>query len=433
MRRALACYGAVMIRRRALTLLAAVALCPGCEGCDSPRREAGLLDGEPPVDRAGEARLVDGVPVDRWLAGSEGEPRFDLKPPGADSTCFDPCPSPKGGVTWQCHRRFMYGTNWAWLDFGGDFGGVSSWGMPGVAKDSAAYAKAMAAMKAGGVNVIRWWMFPRFFTDSISFGSDDAPSGIGGSLVADIHKALEIAEQQGVFIMLTLFSFDSFAPTEMESGIYVRGLQPMIVDPARRQKLLQNLIVPVAKAVEASTHKKRMIAWDIINEPEWAMTGPDLYGSSPFTPQSGLQSVTHAQMETFLKETASALHQHSSALVTVGGSAIKWPRAWSQVNLDFYQLHYYDWVYEWFPYEKVTLASVGLTGKPVVMGEFPIQGLSAISSKGLPAVPAAQFAADLWEAGYAGALAWAYNDPSFPWSTTALAGFANQHACETAY
>ena len=122
-----------------------------------------------------------------------------------------------------------------------------------------------------------------------------------------------------------------------------------------------------------------------------------------------------------------------TALVSVGGAAIKWPKAWSQVGVDFYQLHYYDWVYEWFPYETVTLASVGLTSKPVVMGEFPIQGLSAIPSKSLPAVSAAQFAAGLWTAGYGGALAWAFNDSSFPWSPSALLTFASQHACETKY
>jgi len=375
----------------------------------------------------------DGSPAD---TGDDGSPADTTHPPdgapGDSAACVDPCPAPSG-VTWACKKRFMYGANWAWLNFAGDFGGIAAWGQSGVSKASATYSAAMAQMKAGGVSVIRWWMFPRFWTESISFGSDDAPSGVGGTLVADVQKALELAKQHDLYIMLTLFSFDSFTPTKTESGIYTRGLQPMVVDAVRRQKLLQNLVVPVAKAVEASPHKQRMIAWDMINEPEWAMTGANLYGGEAFSPQSGLQAVTHAQMETFLQEMAAALHASSGALVTIGGAAIKWGSAWTKVNVDFYQLHYYDWVYEWYPYATVTLASAGLSGKPVVMGEFPLQGLSAIPSKGLPARTAAQLSQDLWNNGYAGALAWAFNDPSFPWSAAAAQAFAGQHPCETKY
>lgn len=394
--------------------------CTTCDAgpTDAPPSEQAPADGKPPLDAK--------TPLDT-------KPPVDAAPQVDGPSCVDNCPAPNGGVTWGCKKRFMYGTNWAWLNFGGDFGGVAAWNQVGVSGDSAQYSSGMSQMKAGGVNVIRWWMFPRFWTEAISFGSDDAPTGIGGTLVADIHKALELAEQHDLYIMLTPFSFDNFTPTTTEAGVYTRGIQPMVVDAARRQKLLQNLVVPVAKAVESSPFKKRMIAWDMINEPEWAISGANLYGSEPFTPQSGLQAVTHAQMETWLKEMANALHANSSALVTVGGAAIKWAKAWSQVNVDFYQLHYYDWVYEWYPYTTVTLASVGLTGKPVVMGEFPNQGLSAIASKGLPAVSASQLAADLWSHGYAGALSWAYNDSSFPWSSTTLQGFASQHPCETKY
>jgi hypothetical protein len=363
--------------------------------------------------------------------------RVDLLPPASEAAtadaatdlpCVDPCPVPSG-ISWQCGKRFVYGTNFAWLHFGGDFGGIAAWGKSGVSSDSASYAAAMKEMKQGGVNVIRWWMFPRFWTEAISFDSDDAPSGIGGTLVADLLKALELAEQLDLRIMLTLFSFDNFAPTQTVVGIYTRGLQPMIVDAGRRQKLLQNLIAPVAKAVESSPFRKRMIAWDLCNEPEWAITGANLHGGAGFIPQSGLQAVTHAQMETFFKELAVTLRASSSALITVGGAAIKWGNAWTQVGVDFHQLHYFDWVYEWYPYKLVTLASVGLTGKPVLMGELPQQGLSAIPSKGLPAVSASQLAADLLAGGYAGLLSWAYNDSSFPWSA-ALQDFASQHPCE---
>ena len=101
--------------------------------------------------------------------------------------------------------------------------------------------------------------------------------------------------------------------------------------------------------------------------------------------------------------------------------------------LDFYQLHYYDWVYEHFPYQTVTLASAGLTDKPTVMGEYPADGVSAIPAKGLPARSGAEFAHDMVEQGYAGALSWAYNDAAFPWDASASRTFTAQHGCGVTY
>jgi len=395
------------------------------------------------------ARDPSGAPVPGALAATAGGVRFtaprvqgahvvtatsDADPARSDSatvavtvpgTCSDACPAPIAGVTWQCEKRYAYGANWAWRDFAGDFGG--GWG-PGVSAARSSFSSAMAAMKGAGVSVIRWWMFPRLVSPSIQWGADGAPSGIGGNLVADVQAALELAEQHDVYLMLTPFSFDNFRPTD---GVQGPGIRAMVVDAARRRNLLDNLVKPVAQAVEASPHRKRAIAWDLINEPEWAVSGASLHGDEPFTPDSRCETVTHAQMEAFLADMAATLRGSSTALLTVGGAAIKWGRAWTGLGLDFYQLHYYDWVYEWYPYQTVTLASVGLTDRPVVMGEFPIQGLSAVA--GRPARTAAQLSADLWSAGYAGALSWAYNDPAFPWSPSAVSAFPAQHPCETAY
>jgi hypothetical protein len=343
----------------------------------------------------------------------------------AGGTCADACPAPVAGVTWQCQKRFMYGTNWAWRDFAGDFGG--GWG-PGVTAARSSFSSAMSAMKSAGVSVIRWWMFPRLVAPSIQWGADGAPSGIGGSLVSDIQTALELAEQHDLYLMLTPFSFDNFRPTAADQG---PGIKPMVIDAARRRRLLDNLVAPVARAVEASPYRHRMIAWDLINEPEWAIAGASLYGDEAFTPDSRCETVTHAQMEAFLADMVATLRANSTALVSVGGAAIKWGHSWIGLDLDFLQLHYYDWVYRWYPYQTVTLASVGLTDKPVVMGEFPMQGLTA--QGGQPARTAAQLSADLWSAGYAGALSWAYNDSAFPWSPGAVSGFPSQHPCETAY
>ena len=143
------------------------------------------------------------------------------------------------------------------------------------------------------------------------------------------------------------------------------------------------VVKTVAQAVESSPHKDRVVSWDVINEPEWAISGSDPYGDMAFSPNTNEQAVTFAQMETFVSDAVKTLHANSSALVTVGGAAIKWAQAWSHVGLDYYTFHMYDWVNQYFPYDS-SLASYGVAGKPTVLGEFPLAGLAAVNGK--PAV-----------------------------------------------
>ncbi|HET8538655.1 MAG TPA: hypothetical protein VFL83_02165 [Anaeromyxobacter sp.] len=399
---------------RSLLLACAVALlaCQGATDGTACLAECQIDDGT----------RVGAGPGDPSGAGGEG------------AACVPDACSPSGaGVTWNCETRFMYGTNWAWRSFAGDFGGVASWGLAGVDANPAPFSAGLAQMKAAGASVIRWWMFPRLLTDTIRWGADGAPDGIAPALAADVQRALALAEEHDVYIMLTPFSFDNFRPTGWENGVYSRSLAPMVVDGALRRKVMDNLLGPIADAVARSPHRKRMIAWDVINEPEWAMTGPSVTGDPAFPAQPGLDLVTHGQMETFLADAVDVLRARSGALVSVGGAAIKWAKAWSRIGLDFYQFHYYDWVYEFFPYTSATLASMGVTDKPVVMGEFPSDGVSAIGSKGLPARSAPELTADLAAHGYAGALSWAYNDPSFSWDPGAVKAYADARGCEVRY
>ena len=65
-----------------------------------------------------------------------------------------------------------------------------------------------------------------------------------------------------------------------------------------------------------------------------------------------------------------------------------------------------------------------MTDKPVVLGEFPIQGLTGVSY--------ATLVSTIYQLGYAGAMAWAYNDnKNFPWSPNNLnvQAFATTHPC----
>jgi hypothetical protein len=330
------------------------------------------------------------------------------------------------GVDWSCKQRFMYGVNYAWHTFGSDFGGNKSWNQPGVNAEPAV-ATELANMAVAGVSVIRWWLWPDFRGDAIVFDASDTPTGLGGTALADIARALELAEQHDLYLMLTIFSFDNFRPTRMESDLRVRGITPIVTDDAKRRALMDNVIAPLARAVKASPLAKRVVSWDIINEPEWAITGASLYGGDPvFDPQTDLAAVSHAQMETFVGDTLKTLRANSTALITVGATAVKWRHAWSKLDLDFHQFHMYDWINMYWPYDQTPM-SYGIDDKPVVMGEFPLGGLSGVNYQAL---------LESWFGDrYAGALGWAFTDPMFSGDgkLTQVKAFADAHACETQF
>jgi hypothetical protein len=300
----------------------------------------------------------------------------------------------------------------------------------------------MTDMKNNGVDVIRWWMFPDLRGDGIKLDGNKSPSGLGATVLDDVAAALDIAKQLDLHIKLTFFSFDNFCADRTDSGLTVVGLQPIVADATKRAALINNVVVPIAKAVEASPNKDRMVMWDVINEPEWAISGEDGYGDQKFDPQSqcsngaAMQAMTFAQAETFVKEVVTALHGASSAPVTVGSAAVKWAKAWSKVGLDLYDFHWYGWVDQYFPHTK-TPTEYKVDDKPVVVGEFPLNPSSDTTGQSFGGISYGKLIDDFMAAGYAGTQGWAFSDTSGPFSwanaKANVKAWADAHPCYTHY
>lgn len=343
---------------------------------------------------------------------------------GGGGCAADVCPAPLGALSWDCKKRFAYGINYAWHHFAGDFGGISTWNQSGVAGSFADHDASFAKLAASGASVIRWWVFPEFRGESVTFDGNESPTGLGPTVMADLDAALELADKHDVYLMLTLFSFDNFRPTRTEAGIQIVGLSPIAKDAAKRKALIDSVVRPFAVHVESSAHKKRVLAWDVINEPEWAMTGPSPYGDEDYSPDAELQALTHAEMETFVSDVIAGLDGESAALTSVGGASFKWKRAWSQTDVDFHQFHTYGWMQPWWPYD-MSPADHGLTDKPVVMGEFPLAEIE-------PGVSYLELVQSFWDDGYAGALGWHYAEATEA-ELAAVQQFAADQACEKSF
>src|SRR6185369_8457879 len=100
-----------------------------------------------------------------------------------------------------------------------------------------------------------------------------------------------------VHLMLCVFSFDAFRPTAAMAGITIPGIAPIVRDAGKRAALLERVVRPLAQAAERSAYHDRLVAWDVINEPEWAIAGEGPAGDPAFDPTAGLDALSHAEME----------------------------------------------------------------------------------------------------------------------------------------
>jgi hypothetical protein len=307
----------------------------------------------------------------------------------------------------------MYGLNYAWQNFAADFGG----GDRGIAATRTTIDTGLAEMAQNGVNVVRWWVWPNFTGNGVSFDGNGTPTGLTATTTEDLEALLSLAEQHDVYLMLTLFSFDNFK-TALPADRRMDG----IARDATHRAGLVDVVKAFARAASMSPNASRMLAWDVINEPEWAVTGAGVGGDEAFDATDDLSAVSHSEMHTLLADVIAGLRAESSALVTIGAAAMKWKNAWKDLDQDFYQFHSYDWVDMYWPY-TMSPADFGMDDKPLVMGEFPPTGLSAATYREV---------VDSWYSnGYAGALAW--RDATFMVNYPDVKSFADAHPCETAY
>ena len=302
--------------------------------------------------------------------------------------------------TAELKESFSYGINYAWRHYSGDFGGISPWVKQGVAADPAPFEEELNDMAANGIEVIRWWVWPEFWTDAITFDANGSPNRIGQQAIDDALKALELVDNAGMRVMFCIFSFDGFRPTREKFGITMTGYHDIVVDDAKRAALMSNVVRPLIAALGKSPHSSALHSWDVINEPEWAMTGTNKYGGNNFEPNSELEPITHDQMEAFVGDTIKIMREETPDIpVTIGSAAMKWMNAWNETDIDFYQPHIYDWVNDYWPYSS-SPSELGFGDKPMIMGEYPVEGLDDADHETM--------LQSWFTNGYAGALGWDY-------------------------
>jgi hypothetical protein len=296
-------------------------------------------------------------------------------------------PSPIDRLSVAGRPEFWAGLNYPWKT-GQDFG-TGGWGHSGVS-DATTYQEIdadFANMAAQGVRVVKW----RVFSDGrygLEFGSDGSVTGLDDLVLPDIDAALEIAQRHDVYLVLTLFSSGFWTADCRSDNVQLGGHANTKVAQATRQSLIDKAIVPL---VEHVANSDRVIAYEIIAEPEWGIQELNQEVDQRIKlPLSDLQ--------TFVTQVATSIHKHSAALATVESNRFSNMQYWRGTGVDYYSFSWYDWLE---PYEPLaTPASSANLDRPIVLGEYPAGGSSYYD------IP--QVLDTVYSLGYAGAFGWSY-------------------------
>ena len=157
-------------------------------------------------------------------------------------------------------KIFFSGTNLAWSDYNSDVGESPL--------NENAWRKAVEGTRAAGGNAIRWWLFNNRSQSPAIDETTHLVTGLKASTIANMKKALDIAEEYGVMVSMCLFSHNLMEPNQW--GIYENEkldftANQTLFEDAGTTAFINNALIPV---VEAIGDHNALMSWEVFNEPE---------------------------------------------------------------------------------------------------------------------------------------------------------------------
>jgi hypothetical protein len=311
--------------------------------------------------------------------------------------------------------KFVAGVNYPWYQYGSDFG-TTGWGHLGVSNPTTAAGidKDFAYLESQHVLLVRWYLFCDGHA-GIVYGKNGKVTGVDDYLFPDIDAAIIIADAHNIHLMFVLVDYTFFNKAKYMTGVKLGGHSDIATDATKRQAYLDNALKPL---LERYASNPTIVAWEVNNEPEWAM-------QMPLAQIRNLVSnrIPVATMQAFVIEQIKYVHMYAHQPATVGSAMRDMIYDyWTGAKLDFYDFHYYPYMGLTSNAYDVPAADLKLD-KPLLIGELPskngfagIQDYLRIARKNR----------------YAGALAWSlraedrYSD--FRSQATAFSEWQKQNA-----
>ncbi|MEM6804231.1 MAG: hypothetical protein AAF696_22695 [Bacteroidota bacterium] len=264
---------------------------------------------------------------------------------------------------------YINGINIPWNNFGWDVGLHPG---KGVGYDPFWFEEAFSRMESHGVNTARFWLHCDGRATP-EFDRDDFVSGLDAPFFDHLDDLVNRAANHRVKLIICLWSFE-----------LAEEIPDFIRDVDKTQSYIDLVLTPM---LQRYADRCNILAWEVMNEPEWTVKG---------LKRGHEGQLELAEIQRFVAQHLVAIHEHSSQMTTLGSASLKWNadlRAseekdflWSDqalqnvwddplAYLDFYQIHFFDWMKErgnnFDPFLKP--ASWYHSDKPILIGETPIR------------------------------------------------------------
>lgn len=295
--------------------------------------------------------------------------------------------------------KFLAGINWPWRAYGHDFGQVfwstGTWPHDGISTVSAlAFADSqLAQCRSLGVSFLRCFVFAdgRAAPEFDSLGN---VLGFDSLFFRDMDAFLVLCNQHKIRLIVVLLDYSWLNDAKQgDGGVVLGGHADLVTDSVKCESFLRHCIRPMMGKYGQS---QTIAAWELMNEPEWRLKGMG----------NAIETVERRSLVSFFKKMILEIRKTTNQPITLGCAKGDFLSFWTELDLDFYQIHCYGNDGNLPPFQ---LKSDIESSIPVVVGEFPTKG----SSFSLDAYMNAS-----WNYGYAGGFAWSMNgsDNSTLWT-----------------
>jgi hypothetical protein len=280
-------------------------------------------------------------------------------------------------------NRFVVGANLPWVGYGTDVGASAWYPMGGLSEQPASLDlldRTFATLAGDGVSIVRTFLLCDA-RSGVRFDGNGVPTGLDHAVFPDIDTLLAAAHRHHIQLMPVLLDFHLCKTPRIVNDVQLGGRARLLTDPDARLALVDLVLRPI---VERYSQDDAIVAWDVMNEPEWCLA------SGPLARRSG---VTFDALQDFLGQALRCVREATRQPVTIGCAGTNGLELVRPLDLDFYQVHWYE-RFGWPALER-PVAELDLGDRAVILGEFP--GRSRFVVDVLDAAK---------RAGYAGALVW---------------------------